>query len=418
MWPTVQSGEGAPSGLTPHSKGYRVFQACFGSRFLTARTARHRLSCMSRIAKVVVPDAPVAKALRALPAAFFAFALAAFAVSSSSSAGQAGASERVSRPFVGVTLTSGVETLPRPIRMHIVNIDLAAPGIRFRLTPRGGPLHTIKQTTLEYLKQQGGQVAINAHFFEPWPAPGVDPGTACLVGIAASDGDVYSPFTDNPPKLYAIGPNAPGLNIGANGRATIVHRNPADANGYAVREKVALHNALAGSEQIVTDGKVTVADSAWNRQLAPRTAIGLTAGQHLILAVVDGRQRAVSEGMTVRELAEMLAGRCGAADVLSLDGGGSTTLAIADPAPRLVNVPVGVNDAPGTQRAVGSSLAVFARPCEPATGPQSVPAGAAGPGGSCMSCPAYWAVVVAASCLAAGLALHIRRRRSRRAARP
>jgi hypothetical protein len=298
--------------------------------------------------------------------------------------------------------------------LHIVDIDLAAPGVRFRLTPRGGPLHTIKQTTLEYLRQQRAQIAINAHFFEPWPAPGIDPGTASLVGIAASDGDVYSPFTDKPPKRYAIWPNAPGLNISADGRAAIIHRGAADPNGYAVREKVKLHNALAGSEQIVTGGKVTVADSAWNRRLAPRTAIGLTANQHLILAVVDGRQRAVSEGMTVRELAEMLAGRCRAADALSLDGGGSTTLAIADPAPRLVNVPVGVNDAAGTQRAVGSSLAVFARPCEPTTGPQSAPAGAARPGGSPL---AYWAVLAAAS-LAAGLALHIRRRRSPRAARP
>ena len=348
------------------------------------------------------------KALRALLAAL------ALGLASSSSAGQAGASERVSRPFVGVTLVSSVETLPRPIRMHIVNIDLSAPGVRFRLTPHSGPLHTRKQTTLEYLKQQRGQVAINAHFFEPWPAPGVDPGTAGLVGIAASDGDVYSPFTDKPPKRYAIWPNAPGLNIGANGRATIVHRNPADPDGYAVQEKVKLHNALAGSEQIVTDGKVTVADSVWNRELAPRTAIGLTANQHLILAVVDGRQRAISEGMTARELAEMLAGRCGVVNALNLDGGGSTTLAIADPVARLVNVPVGVNDAAGTQRAVGSSLAVFARPCEPAAGPQGASAGAAGSGSSPL---AYWAVLVAAACLAGGLALHIRRR-SPRAGRP
>jgi hypothetical protein len=335
-------------------------------------------------------------------------------LASAASVGLAGASERVSHPFVGVTLTSSFETTPRPIRLHVVDIDLSAPDIRFRLTPRGGPLHTIKQTTLEYLKQQRAQIAINAHFFEPWPAPGVDPGTASLVGIAASDGDVYSSFMNKPPKRYAIQPDAPGLNIGANGRATIVHRGAADPNGYAVHEKVTLHNALSGSEQIVTGGKVTVADSAWNRELAPRTAIGLTAGQHLILVVVDGRQKAVSEGMTARELAELLAGSCGAADALNLDGGGSTTLAIADPVARLVNVPVGVNDAAGTQRAVGSSLAVFARPCEPTTGPQSAPAGAAGSGGSPL---AYWAVL-AAACLAVGLALHIRRRRSPRPGRP
>ena len=69
-------------------------------------------------------------------------------------AGWAHASETATHPFVGVTLTSRVETTPRPLRMHVVDIDLAAPGIRFRLTPQGGPLHTRKQTTLDYLRQE------------------------------------------------------------------------------------------------------------------------------------------------------------------------------------------------------------------------------------------------------------------------
>ena len=335
----------------------------------------------------------------------------------------ADASKAATQPFAGITVTSIVETTPRPVRLHIVKIDLAAPGIRFRLTPQGGPLHTMKQTTLDYLKQQHAQLAVNAHFFEPWPAPKSDSGAARLVGIAASDGDVYSPFTDKPPKQYAIKPNAPGLNIGPDSRATIIHRGDADPNGYAIREEVKLYNALSGSEQIVTGGKVTVADTAWNRKLEPRTAIGLTADQNVILAVVDGRQRGISEGMTVRELAEMLASRCGAVDGLSLDGGGSTSLAIADPAARLVNVPVGVGDVPGTQRAVGSSLAVFARPYEPATqtqgaaGPQGGSAGDTGRSGSGPSYATYWAVV-AGVCLAAGLALCIRRRRLAHPSRP
>jgi hypothetical protein len=59
-------------------------------------------------------------------------------------------------------------------------------------------------------------------------------------------------------------------------------------------------------------------------------------------------------------------------DALNLDGGGSTTLCMADPMPRVVNVPVGRGDAPGTLRAVGSSLAVFAAVPGP---PASVPSG-------------------------------------------
>jgi exopolysaccharide biosynthesis protein len=75
------------------------------------------------------------------------------------------------------------------------------------------------------------------------------------------------------------------------------------------------------------------------------------------MLTVDGRQTGVSEGLTVPELADMLIRDYGAADAISLDGGGSTTLAMDRPAPHVVNVP---SDNP--PRAVGSSLAVFAQP--------------------------------------------------------
>ena len=52
----------------------------------------------------------------------------------------------------------------------------------------------MKQSTLQFLTNQNAQIAINAHFFEPWPPPSPDDGSADLVGIAASEGDVYSPF--------------------------------------------------------------------------------------------------------------------------------------------------------------------------------------------------------------------------------
>lgn len=265
-------------------------------------------------------------------------------------------------PFAGVTLTSRVEAAPRPVKIYVVEIDPAAPGVSFRLTPHSGPLHTTKQTTLDFLRQQGAQLAINAHYFEPWPPPSSDPGTATLVGIASSDGNVYAPFLDKPPKDYAIQANAPGLNIDAAGHAWIVHRSPADASGLSAAESVKLYNTLSGNEQIVTAGKVSVADTKWNKGLSPRTAIGLTRQGHIILVVVDGRQKGVSEGMSVPELAEFLVRECHVVDAINLDGGGSSTLAIADPAPRIVNVPVGLKDVPGTLRPVGSNLAIFARP--------------------------------------------------------
>jgi hypothetical protein len=232
------------------------------------------------------------------------------------------------------------------------------------------------------------------------------------VGIAASDGQVYAPFLHKPPKPYAIQPNAPGLNIGADNRASIVHRSAAAATGLAAAEPVTLYNTLAGDEQIVTGGRVSAVASEWNGRLAPRTAIGLTGRGHLILFVVDGRQPGISEGMSVPEVARMLAADYAVVDALDLDGGGSATLAIADPMPRVVNVPVGIGDVPGTERAVGSNLAVFAQRPESTSMAFSTSAPATPP---CGIAAAPWLAVALAVCLAAGLVVLAWRRRSSRA---
>lgn len=294
------------------------------------------------------------------PIALLALALSVFP-------GRTEAAQTVTRPFEGVSHTDRSESAPRPLRLHVVDVDLAARGIRFKVTPPRGAMETTKQTTLQFLTEQRAQIAINAHFFEPWPPPDPDGGTADLVGIAASDGRVYSPFEAGPPKAYAIRPNAPGLNIDPANHAVIVHRNPSDPSGLTATEPVRLYNTVTGSEQIIADGVVTVTESDWNNRLSPRTAIGLTADNHLILFAVDGRQPGISEGMTVREAAEWLRQDYRVVNALNLDGGGSTTLAMADPTPRIVNVPVGVKDVPGSERPVGSNLAVLAQPLQPET---------------------------------------------------
>ncbi|MFI5382105.1 MAG: phosphodiester glycosidase family protein [Tepidisphaerales bacterium] len=274
------------------------------------------------------------------------------------------AAETITHPFTGVMHIARNEASPRPVKMHIVIIDLKAPGVRFHLTPHIGPEHTTKQTTLQFLTEQKAQVAINAHFFEPWPPPKPDPGTARLIGLAASNGDVYAPFDANPPKQYAIRPNAPALNIDADNHATLVHRKQADPGGYGIAEPVKLHNAVAGNEQILTDGTVTAGTGKWENTPNPLTVIGLAPGDKLVLFTVDGRQSGVSEGLTTAEAAALLHKDYQVTDAINLDGGGSTTLCMADPEPRVVNVPVGDHDKPGTLRLVGSSLAIFAKPPE------------------------------------------------------
>jgi exopolysaccharide biosynthesis protein len=112
----------------------------------------------------------------------------------------------------------------------------------------------------------------------------------------------------------------------------------------------------------VTLGAVdTEGQASFNVGRNPRTAAGLArSGRRLILVVVDGRQMPYSDGMSLRELANLMLA-LGARDAINLDGGGSSTLVYADPASggalRIANRP---SDKEG-ERAVGDALAVVRR---------------------------------------------------------
>ncbi len=287
-----------------------------------------------------------------------------------SSAGLSYASETVTYPFFGVMHTDRTESSPRPLRIHVITIDLDNPTIGFRVTPQSGPRDTIIQTTRQFLAAQSAQLAVNAHFFTPFPDDGT--GTTSLIGLAASsatsgaEGHAYAPFERNLGGAFQN--DLPAFNIGASNTATLVYQAVGDVTGYATDPPVVLHNAVCGNEQILSNGLNVAGSATFDITLNPRTAIGIAPGNKLILLTVDGRQTGVSEGLTTGELADLLHSDYGVTDAINLDGGGSTTLAMADPTPRLVNVPVGVGNVPGTERLVGSSLAVFARACPIDTG--------------------------------------------------
>jgi exopolysaccharide biosynthesis protein len=230
---------------------------------------------------------------------------------------------------------------------------LTAPGIRFKLTPPSGARETVRQTTLEFLVQERAQLAVNAHFFVPFPS---EERESWLVGFAASEGNVYSKF-EQPAQSYAIAANAPAIAIDRDNRATVV-----------TDERMPAWTAVSGSAQIVTGGRKSIpryqtgeltpggpggySDAkSWYDAINARTAIGLSRDRRsLWLFTVDARGGSL--GMSVGEVAEMLI-REGVHDALNLDGGGSTTLAMDG---AIVNVPSG-----GPQgRSVASNLAVFA----------------------------------------------------------
>src|SRR5437764_1276497 len=61
--------------------------------------------------------------------------------------------DTVTRPFAGITYIDRTETSPRQLHMHVVQIDLRTPGLRFKVSPSAGPLEVVRQTTLDYLRE-------------------------------------------------------------------------------------------------------------------------------------------------------------------------------------------------------------------------------------------------------------------------
>jgi exopolysaccharide biosynthesis protein len=286
-----------------------------------------------------------------------------------------GGAWQAAQPFIGVTYFDRSITEPRPLRMHIAQIDLRAPGIRFKVSPPGGDREVLRQSTLDFLKQERAQIAINGHFFLPFPS---EDKTAWVIGLAASEGRVFSAF-EIPEQSYALVAFAPAINIDRDNHASIVTYDPSNSDQKHVREEVALWNVVAGSSQIVTRGVATIPayrddnhfdgeldpggpnnysnSKAWADATTARTAIGLSRDQQtLTLFTVD--VRGGSEGMRLSEVANVLIRDFDVFDALNLDGGGSTTMAMEDP----LRGSIIVNTSSGSPqgRVVATNLAVFA----------------------------------------------------------
>ncbi|MEO9323236.1 phosphodiester glycosidase family protein [Nocardioides sp. C4-1] len=110
--------------------------------------------------------------------------------------------------------------------------------------------------------------------------------------------------------------------------------------------------AITGNKTLLEDGVMTVVD---DREMHPRTAIGIDRDtQSLLLLVVDGRQ-SFSRGYTMVELAEKMID-LGAEEALNLDGGGSSTMmsrVLSGAGYAVVNSP-----SDGRQRSVANAIVV------------------------------------------------------------
>jgi len=302
----------------------------------------------------------------------------------------------VTTPYQGVTLITRTDTTPRPVTMHVAEIDLTAPGISFGVTPSSGTKETTRQTTTDFVTQSNAQLGINVAFFDPVAVPASSNPQVYLAGMIASSGQVVSKFDPQPApgftpnQSYAIVSYAPALNIDASNKAMIVHRDASQADNQHILENTTLWNAVSGSAQIITDGTVTIPQyndathpdglltpggpasytntHSWYDLINARTAIGLTQDRKtLVLFTVD--IAGGSQGMSVGEVANILKNDYNCFEALNLDGGGSTAMSLRNPSTGVVseiNASSDGNYVGG--RPEGVNLAVFAVPVpEPAS---------------------------------------------------
>lgn len=125
---------------------------------------------------------------------------------------------------------------------------------------------------------------------------------------------------------------------------------------YMPDEYTNVRDLLACGPQLIKNGKILPADvnflEAKLKLRHPRSAVGLTAGNHLLLVAVDGRKKGTSVGMTYTELANLMK-KLGAVNAMSLDGGDSTALFAGD---KIANRP-----SAGKERSVANALLVISQ---------------------------------------------------------
>lgn len=146
-------------------------------------------------------------------------------------------------------------------------------------------------------------------------------------------------------------------------RYDLLPSNPKDPNVAAAPDAPQpvwqdVQQAIGGGPWLVRDGKVFIDGKAEKHSLKtfvnfrhPRSAVGICQDGSLLLVAVDGRHPAISQGVTLPELAEIMK-RFGAVQAINLDGGGSTAMVVSG---NVVNMP-----SDGRERSVANGLLVFA----------------------------------------------------------
>lgn len=245
-----------------------------------------------------------------------------------------------------------------PARGFFARVDLLDPSVQVVVTSGTAcgnncvvPLVPVNT----WFTQNELDLAINANFFGS-----LGNGTGQLLGLSVSDGELVS----NPRQINGV--FDPAFGIQENGLGIVGRINQTTAQtlrfgvaGIGEGSGDSLPGSLLVDNGVNTGATARV--SPTTRE--PRTAVAVNqAGTQLLIAVVDGRQRGYSQGITLPDLANLLIEK-GAWNAVALDGGGSSSFVHKDAAGTVVtNSP-----SDGSFRAVANHLGIrLVEPAPPA----------------------------------------------------
>lgn len=232
---------------------------------------------------------------------------------------------------------------------NVLAVDPASPAVRLQLTA-ADVWHEKRQPIPDLASKIGAVAAINGGFAPSRRHPEVG------YGIMKFNGQVW-PFVND----HAFHKSTEGLGRSAVGidREGGWHFASRGGQADALRahwdaDWPGVHDAMAGGSLLVIDGQVnplvtengatgayledqTVRHLTFKRH--PRTAIGVTPENIAVLVAIDGRHAGRAAGMTLHEVGQLMV-KLGCTDAMELDGGGSTTMWLADaPGNGVVNHP-------------------------------------------------------------------------------
>ena len=281
----------------------------------------------------------------------------------------------------GVTYRRIVRHGPKPLVMHLAEVDLAAPGVRVSMTPADTAAGMEYRATpvSGFVMRSGAVVAVNASYFLPFVGGSLagenfvpQVGAAADASGAVLAGGVYVSKADT------VDARADSMACFAVGRAVIVEgqkcpegftegvsagprllNTGAEVPRRAMGRDGVFHGAIPLEGAAAEAALVAAPSTPARGGGGPRTALGIDpAGTRLWLVVADGRQPGYSEGASNADLLALFRD-LGATNAMSLDGGGSATMVARGPAgPIVLSRPIHTG-VPGRERPVANHLGVF-----------------------------------------------------------